>query len=256
MHVCQDSFWVCEDHPAKPWDGPSACGCGGAGMPCPACNQTADERPRLPAGFLADARMRTILEMSSLMETFERRLAPNLLAEPPEEKEIRFNTSENRMHRVWRAYDWANATHKKASQNTPGFVPGSLAGWLITCCNTVRRKACFRCSLNSVIGKPSVVSTPRTWRQGCLGLTEEEVRFVTCKIGVCLVPGSRELISHADPEAGLAHLSLKDRPGGGAGVVARCVCWLGRCDCESQYGSDNRNKLKRGVLTHDYCSFV
>jgi len=25
---------------------------------------------------------------------------------PPEEKEIRFNTSENRMHRVWRAYDW------------------------------------------------------------------------------------------------------------------------------------------------------
>ncbi|MGB9349938.1 MAG: hypothetical protein WCB61_08585 [Pseudolabrys sp.] len=50
--------------------------------------------------------MRTILEMSSLMETFERRLAPNLLAEPPEEKEIRFDTSENRMHRVWRAYDW------------------------------------------------------------------------------------------------------------------------------------------------------
>jgi len=49
--VCQDSFWVCEDHPAKPWDGPPACGCGGAGMPCPACNQTADERPRLPAGF-------------------------------------------------------------------------------------------------------------------------------------------------------------------------------------------------------------
>lgn len=67
--------------------------------------------------------------MSSLMETFERRLAPNLLAEPPEEKEIRFNTSENRMHRVWRAYDWGNATHKKASQNTPGFVAG-VAGWL------------------------------------------------------------------------------------------------------------------------------
>ena len=24
-------FWVCENHPAKPWDGPDACGCGGAG---------------------------------------------------------------------------------------------------------------------------------------------------------------------------------------------------------------------------------
>src|SRR5262245_51543899 len=45
--------------------------------------------------------------------------------------------------------------------------------------------------------------------------------------------------------------SLEDRPGGGAGVVARCVCWLGRRDCESQYGSDNRNKLTRGVRAHD-----
>ena len=41
-----------EDHPAQPWDGPAACGCGGAGMPCPACNISADgERPRLPSGF-------------------------------------------------------------------------------------------------------------------------------------------------------------------------------------------------------------
>jgi hypothetical protein len=40
--VCMDTFWVCENHPAKPWDGPSACGCGGAGMPCPACNEHAD----------------------------------------------------------------------------------------------------------------------------------------------------------------------------------------------------------------------
>ena len=71
----------------------------------PRLDQTADERPRLPAGF-SPTLDGTILEMSSLMETFERRLAPNLLAEPPEEKEIRFNTSENRMHRVWRAYDW------------------------------------------------------------------------------------------------------------------------------------------------------
>jgi hypothetical protein len=39
-----------------PWDGPAACGCGGAGMPCPRlCNQPADdERPRLPAGFVTD----------------------------------------------------------------------------------------------------------------------------------------------------------------------------------------------------------
>jgi hypothetical protein len=46
----------CESHLAMPWDGPAACGCGGAGMPCPRlCNQPADdERPRLPAGFVTD----------------------------------------------------------------------------------------------------------------------------------------------------------------------------------------------------------
>jgi hypothetical protein len=50
-----DTFWVCENHPAKPWDGPSACGCGGAGMPCPVCNvPSGDERPRPPAGFTTD----------------------------------------------------------------------------------------------------------------------------------------------------------------------------------------------------------
>jgi hypothetical protein len=53
--VCQDTLWVCESHPAMPWAGASACGCGGAGMPCPACNVPADgERPRLPAGFMTD----------------------------------------------------------------------------------------------------------------------------------------------------------------------------------------------------------
>ena len=26
--VCQDTFWVCESHPAMPWDGAAACGCG------------------------------------------------------------------------------------------------------------------------------------------------------------------------------------------------------------------------------------
>ena len=53
--ACMDTFWVCENHPAKPWDGPAACGCGGAGMPCPACNvPDLDNRPRLPAGFEPD----------------------------------------------------------------------------------------------------------------------------------------------------------------------------------------------------------
>jgi hypothetical protein len=53
--ACMDTFWVCENHPAKPWDGPAACGCGGAGMPCPACNVSdLDNRPRLPASFGPD----------------------------------------------------------------------------------------------------------------------------------------------------------------------------------------------------------
>jgi hypothetical protein len=53
--ACMDTFWVCENHDDRPWDGPAACGCGGAGMPCPACNQPEPgERPRLPAGFEPD----------------------------------------------------------------------------------------------------------------------------------------------------------------------------------------------------------
>ena len=53
--VCMETFWVCENHPAKPWDGPDACGCGGAGMPCLVCNVPDDgERPRLPAGFVPE----------------------------------------------------------------------------------------------------------------------------------------------------------------------------------------------------------
>jgi hypothetical protein len=47
---CEDSGWVCEDHPERPWDGPHACGCGGAGAPCPDCNASSDD-PRPPAGF-------------------------------------------------------------------------------------------------------------------------------------------------------------------------------------------------------------
>jgi hypothetical protein len=52
---CHDTGWVCESHPAMPWDGPAACGCGAAGMPCPDCNPSdRDHPPRLPAGFQRD----------------------------------------------------------------------------------------------------------------------------------------------------------------------------------------------------------
>ena len=42
--------------------------------------------------------------LANVIETFERRIVPNLLGEPEDEKERRFTTSENRMHGVWRAY--------------------------------------------------------------------------------------------------------------------------------------------------------
>ncbi|WP_035968758.1 hypothetical protein [Bradyrhizobium sp. WSM1417] len=49
---CDGTHWVCESHPDRPWDGPKACGCGGAGEPCPNCNDAAhDELPVLPKGF-------------------------------------------------------------------------------------------------------------------------------------------------------------------------------------------------------------
>ena len=35
---CDSTGWVCETHSDRPWDGAKACGCGGAGMPCPSCN--------------------------------------------------------------------------------------------------------------------------------------------------------------------------------------------------------------------------
>jgi hypothetical protein len=50
---CAGTRWVCEHHPDLPWEGPSACGCGGAGAPCPDCN--VDNPPQLPAGFKVDA---------------------------------------------------------------------------------------------------------------------------------------------------------------------------------------------------------
>ena len=39
--ACDDTYWVCENHPDKPWRKPSpgveGCECG-AGMPCELCN--------------------------------------------------------------------------------------------------------------------------------------------------------------------------------------------------------------------------
>jgi hypothetical protein len=49
--LCEDTGWVCENHPGKPWDGDHACGCGAAGMPCVHCNPSdLDNPPRPPAG--------------------------------------------------------------------------------------------------------------------------------------------------------------------------------------------------------------
>lgn len=36
--ICQDTGWVCEAHPEKPWTGTRSCGCGAPGMPCPRCS--------------------------------------------------------------------------------------------------------------------------------------------------------------------------------------------------------------------------
>jgi len=50
--LCEDSGWVCENHPIRPWEGEHACTCGGAGAPCPQCNATNDRTsPRMPKGF-------------------------------------------------------------------------------------------------------------------------------------------------------------------------------------------------------------
>jgi hypothetical protein len=52
VRPCQDTYWVCETHDDHPWSGEKACGCGGAGMPCPSCNvSNPDNPPRLPAAF-------------------------------------------------------------------------------------------------------------------------------------------------------------------------------------------------------------
>jgi len=49
--VCDDSGWVCEEHPSKPWedsDSSRSCDCGGAGMPCE-CNNT--DIPKFPPDY-------------------------------------------------------------------------------------------------------------------------------------------------------------------------------------------------------------
>jgi hypothetical protein len=53
---CDDRRWVCEVHPDRPWDGPTACGCGAAGAPCPDCNPSTgiDDPPDLGPGFEID----------------------------------------------------------------------------------------------------------------------------------------------------------------------------------------------------------
>jgi hypothetical protein len=52
---CDNCRWVCENHTDKPWLGARACGCGGAGAPCPICNASDDATvPDLPEGFQAD----------------------------------------------------------------------------------------------------------------------------------------------------------------------------------------------------------
>lgn len=61
--ICKGARWVCEDHTDKPWDGasgaPEACHCGGAGVPCLACNSCDREHPpEMPEGYrpLIDSR--------------------------------------------------------------------------------------------------------------------------------------------------------------------------------------------------------
>ena len=44
-HNCGDTGFVCENHTNKPWNGPQACGCGAAGMPCPICNRASSDEP-------------------------------------------------------------------------------------------------------------------------------------------------------------------------------------------------------------------
>jgi hypothetical protein len=55
---CDGCRWVCETHRDTPWEGPRACNCGGAGAPCPVCNQGTE--PEMSADFVADKRVRDL----------------------------------------------------------------------------------------------------------------------------------------------------------------------------------------------------
>jgi hypothetical protein len=59
MKTCarsDDCRWVCENHTDRPWLGERACGCAGAGAPCPTCNAAdVNTVPEMPEGFQADA---------------------------------------------------------------------------------------------------------------------------------------------------------------------------------------------------------
>src|SRR5204862_5191865 len=51
---CDNTRWVCEHHLDRPFLGERACGCGGAGAPCPNCNKAdptdPDHVPAMPPG--------------------------------------------------------------------------------------------------------------------------------------------------------------------------------------------------------------
>jgi hypothetical protein len=51
--VCDNTGWVCESHPTRPYamfsERADVCHCGGAGMPCLACND--GDPPELPPDF-------------------------------------------------------------------------------------------------------------------------------------------------------------------------------------------------------------
>jgi hypothetical protein len=52
---CDDCRWICEAHLDKPWDGPTACGCGAPGDPCPDCNRAGPlDQPEMPPDFEVD----------------------------------------------------------------------------------------------------------------------------------------------------------------------------------------------------------
>jgi hypothetical protein len=51
---CDDSRFVCERHPDRPFFGDRACPCGDAGVACPDCNPSEVTVPEMPEGFQED----------------------------------------------------------------------------------------------------------------------------------------------------------------------------------------------------------